>query len=375
MKIALHRCTAGAAALAFAVLASCAAAAGNAADALPEADRQCLACHAEPALTKTFAHGGALALRVDANAFAVSVHASLGCAACHADVDLAKHPGEHAAFDDARALSVAMAASCTQCHAETAGAYSHSVHGMAQGKEGLAAPLCVGCHGTHDIARATAGERSRDACIACHADAGERHGKWLPNASLHLDVVACAACHAPTAGRRVELRFRDLATKRELVTDGRAIDGASDRHRPLDAKTVRDLVRAIERGGAKGKVVLVGLVEPASAGEGHRILEKAHAVRDCATCHRKGAEPFENVSLSVIGPGGERTLYRAEKDVLHAPTSVESVRAFYAVGGTRIHLLDVVLALALVGGICAPLGHLLLRRLVRRGNERRQSHE
>jgi hypothetical protein len=95
-------------------------------------------------------------------------------------------------------------------------------------------------------------------------------------------------------------------------------------------------------------------------------------VRECATCHRKGADPFQNVSLSVVGPGGDRTRYETQADVLHAPTSVESVRGFYAIGGTRIQILDVLLALALLGGISAPLGHLIVRKLMRRKGERHE---
>lgn len=343
---------------------------------LSDADRQCLTCHGEAGLTKTFEKGETLPLHVEAAAFAKSVHAAVGCVACHADVDLQKHPAEAAAFPDARAFSVAMSQACRSCHEASFDAHAASVHGKAQGKEGLAAPLCVNCHGTHDIARASTGNALREACLGCHADAPSAHARWLPNAKLHFEVVACAACHAPNAGKRVELRFYDLATKQELVSDGRPFAPSNralaDASHAIDATALRDVVRAMDRGGAGGNVVLVGRVEPNAGGEGHRILPKAQAVKDCATCHRKGADPFQNVSLSVVGPDGERVLYQAQKDVLHSPTSVESVRAFYAIGGTRIQLLDVVLALALVGGICAPLGHMLVRRIMRRKDE---SHE
>jgi hypothetical protein len=78
------------------------------------------------------------------------------------------------------------------------------------------------------------------------------------------------------------------------------------------------------------------------------------------------------VSLSTLAPDGERTRYEAQQDVLHALTSIESVRGFYAMGGTRIQMLDVILGLALVGGISAPLGHFIMRRLMRRKD---QHHE
>jgi hypothetical protein len=84
------------------------------------------------------------------------------------------------------------------------------------------------------------------------------------------------------------------------------------------------------------------------------------------TCHRKGAEAFENVTVSVVGPDGKRVHYEVRKEVLSAPTSVDSVRGFYAVGGTRVGALDVLLLVVLAGGISAPFVHFLLRRLLRR---------
>ena len=61
--------------------------------------------------------------------------------------------------------------------------------------------------------------------------------------------------------------------------------------------------------------------------------------------------------------------YDAQKEVLSSPTSVDSVRGFYAVGGTRMGALDLLLLAALAGGIAAPLGHLLLRRLLRKKDD------
>ena len=42
------------------------------------------------------------------------------------------------------------------------------------------------------------------------------------------------------------------------------------------------------------------------------------------------------------------------------------MRGFYALGGTRIQALDVLLGLAVLGGISAPIGHALMRKLTRR---------
>ncbi len=359
------------AALALGTIAPATAASADAPSGSPgEADAQCLACHGAPGLSKTLASGEPLALHLDGAAFAKSVHASLGCSACHAGVDPQKHPDDAKPPRGAREFSVAMTQACRGCHEATFEAHAASVHGRAEARGEAGAPLCTTCHGVHDIAPAAAGPALREACLSCHADAPAAHDQWLPNTRLHLQVVSCAACHAPASGKRVELRFYDVATKRERVTDGRVLAATAnpggDGVKPIDAAALRELVRTIDRGGSSGDVVLLGRVEPADGAEGHRLLPKSRALKDCAVCHRKGADPFQKVSLSVLEPGGERVLYEARQDVLHSPTSVESVRAFYAMGGTRIQILDVVLALALVGGICAPLGHLLVRQLMRR---------
>ena len=53
-------------------------------------------------------------------------------------------------------------------------------------------------------------------------------------------------------------------------------------------------------------------------------------------------------------------------EVLNSIISVESLSGFYAIGGTRIKLLDWLLALAVLGGIGAPLGHMTVRWLFKR---------
>jgi len=347
-------------------LAGGAAPGGATAATLSDGDRQCLSCHGERGLEKTFASGSPVSLHVDAVAFAKSVHRSLGCASCHADVDLKKHPGSGGkAYRDPRELAVAMSHVCKGCHEESFEAHAQGVHGKAQANGG--APLCGSCHGTHDIVRASLGTALRDSCLGCHADAGALHATWLPNSKLHLDVVSCAACHAPGVGKRIELRFYDRVAKQEMVSDGRAIVPVSSNGatQPLDESQLRELVRSVD-GGAAGRMLLVGRLEPSTGAEGHRLLPKADALKECTSCHRKGAAAFQNVSLSLVGPDGERVRYEAQKDVLHGPASLESVRGFYAMGGTRIQLLDIVLALAVAGGIFGPLGHLVVRKWLRR---------
>lgn len=391
------------------------------------ADETCLACHGQDGMSKTFPNNDSVSLHVDGGAFAASVHGPLGCSSCHAEIDLANHPGGEKPFASARVFSIAKARVCGQCHEDKAklfegsvhasalragnlaapvctdchgehavvhkvptandvscrkchgaifDAYLQSPHGKAYGKPGLMkAPICADCHRAHDVSPASTGTGLRDACLGCHTNAVEAHQKWLPNTKLHLQVVSCPACHAPTSQKRVDLRLYDPVTKRDVTAkDEQArldVPAGASSGTVLDSKALWDLMRGVDRNGVPGRMTLVGRLDVRSGAEAHQLTDKSKAIRDCVVCHRKGADPFKNVTISIIGPDGRPIRYEAKQNVLHGPGSVEALSGFYAIGGTRIGLLDVLLALALLAGISAPVAHLVLRRLSRR----RQSAE
>jgi len=388
-----------------------AVAAFPAAAALSEDDQGCLACHSQEGLKKNLGKGETLPLHVRGDEFAKSVHGELGCSACHSDVDPKKHPGSPKKITSAREYAVGKVEVCSQCHEDKAklfegsihastlrtgnlwapvctdchgshavrakaaqepmngiscrkchdeifDAYAGSMHGLARGKPGpVRAPICVDCHRAHDVSPASTGTRLRDACLACHAGAVGAHEKWLPNTKTHLEVVSCPACHAPASQKRVDLRLYDPATKQRMSDPG----GQS-----LDAKALWDLLRGVNREGAPAKATLIGRLEVRTGAEAHQLTGKAKAIRDCVICHKQGADAFQNVTISIIGPDGRPVRYEAQKEVLSNPSSVDAVSDFYVIGGTRIKLLDVFLALALLGGVSAPVAHLLLRRLLRK---------
>jgi hypothetical protein len=377
---------------------------------LSDDDQQCLACHAQKGLKKDLGKGEALPLHVSGDEFAHSVHAELGCSGCHADIDLKEHPGTGRKIGSAREFAVAETKLCAQCHEDKAklfdgsihaallrqgnlwapvctdchGAhdvrpvaresmqsipcrkchddiyeiYAKSVHGVARAAAGpVKAPICTDCHRAHDVSPASDSARLRAACLGCHKNGLDAHAKWLPNTRKHLEVVACAACHAPGAQKRVDLRLYDTST-RQPMSDAPG--------RELNAQALLDLLRGAGSAGAPARATLVGRLEVSAGAEAHQLAAKSRAVRDCVTCHRKGAAAFQNVTISIIGPDGRPLRYEAHKEVLSNPASVESVSNFYVIGGTRIRLLDALLALALLAGISAPVAHLLLRRVLRR---------
>ena len=336
--------------------------------ALTDADSACLGCHAQEGLQKSFAKGAPLPLRVDGVAFEGSVHAALGCAACHSEVDLKTHPGAAKSYDSARAFSLAKAAVCQQCHEDAFKQHEGSVHARRIREGNAIAPTCTGCHGAHAVTPKTAYQ----ACVGCHSTALAAHQKWLPNAALHHDVVSCAACHAPAALRMVDLRLYDPATK-AWVTEkpgepwfeklAKSVDADG---KGLDARELLELVKRINPEGSAAPKVFRGRIELRSNIEAHRLADKGSAIRACDSCHREGAEPFRNVTVSVTGPDGRPLRHAAQQEILNSASAVVSLPEFYAIGGTRSRLLDALFLLALLGGAGFPVGHLAVRWLFRK---------
>ncbi len=323
--------------------------AADPADALPEESKPCLACHSAEGAPK-----------VDAAAFEKSVHLPLGCTGCHAGVDLAKHPA-------ARPERV----NCAGCHADATKHYEASIHAAQRAKGNETAPACATCHAPHEVSAAAVGEGLKDACLGCHAAAVDTHKKWLPNTAKHLEVVSCAACHAPAVQRKVDLRLHDGAAQKRVSEDlvpgfGERVKALDKDGKGLDPAQLRNLLDHVAQGGKVAQPVLIGRIEIRNGAESHHLAGKATALRDCQRCHSAGAEPFQSVTVSVQGADGKTLRYEAQKEVLSSPISVDSVRAFYAIGGTRISLLDVLLAAAVLAGVSAPLVHLALRKLLRK---------
>lgn len=267
---------------------------------------------------------------------------------------------------------------CQNCHGKIFKAYSSSVHGHARAKQTgklpadkKKAPICADCHKAHEIKAAATEGRIKDACLDCHKGTLLAHKTWLPNAERHFEAISCPACHVVTAKRRVDLRLYDSVSQKELTEkkgvpqfEGRT-KAADTKGLGLDALALQSLLKEFNHEGNEGKTVLRGRLEVSSGVEAHQLVEKAKAIKDCDTCHREGADVFQTVTISIASPDGRQIHHGAQKEVLTSPISVDSVRGFYAIGGTRIKLLDYLFILALFAGIAIPIGHMTLKWLFR----------
>jgi len=410
-------------------LGAMAPAAAHAQDGVTDPDAKCLKCHSKN-LKKSLADGEKLSLHVSTEDFAQSAHNVIGCTGCHREVANAERHPSREPIATHREFSLAQNETCKQCHsadfkaykesihanlaahgssdtpvcsdchsahavqkmavfepksAETCGnchqdiyqAYEQSVHGQAVAHGNVIrdsrvqAPSCSDCHKAHDITAVAASDYLRSTCLNCHDNAASRHSKWLPNSGMHMTSVACAACHSPTADRRVDLQLFDKATgepvgsKDDLAGFGNRL-GEVEAKGDLDAVELWKLVRQASRDGTPTKVTLRGRMEVTNGVDAHRIAPKGEAVRSCETCHEGGSAGFRNVTVSISTPDGRKQRFNAEGEVLSSAISVDSLGEFYAPGGTRIRLLDGLLVLALVGGLAIPVGHITLGKILRK---------
>jgi hypothetical protein len=384
--------------------------------------KACLSCHDKEDLTKTLESGEVLSLIVSTKAYNESMHKKTDCEDCHSNLDSKTHGKVKTAIKSKREFTLGMRESCRDCHKKKATeyddsvhaalvkagnkkaplctdchnphtvrsskivgpitetpcakchegifkAYAKDVHGQERIAKGISAPLCAGCHQAHAVKAASMGEGVKDTCLACHKESVKQHNDWLPNTALHFEAISCPVCHAPDAQRRVNLRLYDSTAKRQVSEKlgvpkfEKRTDTADSKDMGLDERALWSLLKEFNQDGGDGKMLLRGRLEVRSGVEAHQLSEKSKAIKDCDTCHKKGAAAFQSVTLTVAGPDGRPLRHGVQSEVLNSLTSMESVRGFYAIGSTRIKLLDYLLILVVLGASSVPLVHMTIKRL------------
>jgi Ni/Fe-hydrogenase b-type cytochrome subunit len=209
------------------------------------------------------------------------------------------------------------------------------------------------------------------ACFGCHKGVEDAHKKWLPNAELHLSMIACAACHAPASGKGIYLQFVDRisgAPIREnqileiLGTDSVALAERLNAHgEGIKSGELSYIVKQLNERGADAKVTYLGKMDVSKYSEAHEFSVKKSAVRECESCHSKDSKFFKNVTLAVIKADGSIARFGAEPGILGTLSSAGAVRQFYVLGGTRLGVLDWLGILMIIGGMLFPVAHIAIR--------------
>ena len=194
--------------------------------ALDETSARCLGCHG----SGPEAPGAG----IDADRFLASVHASLGCAVCHARGYL-EFP--HTSTEAQRA------GDCTSCHRSSGAPYHfdwilHEVQASIHGKAVEGGFPCVECHDPHDVLPVHRAADRRDAiaranrrCLGCHGLEGEaaaadardalthliRTHSFLPRLRQHANSARCVECHTPGREPTVHLILSARSAVRDCV--------------------------------------------------------------------------------------------------------------------------------------------------------------
>jgi hypothetical protein len=241
------------------------------AGAWAQANSDCLTCHSDAGMQDGNGHS----ISVDGHKFDASIHGSLQCSNCHADIKGYPHPDkvapvkcENCHTDEAKGLAgsvhkdgvdhpcaschgdahsifpktdarstvypLNVPRTCSGCHstdgmgnkhglASVYPSYIDSIHGLALSKEGLlVAANCQSCHGSHHIlshkdpASATYKANVPATCGKCHAGITEQyqngvHGKAI--AAGKMSAPVCSDCHTAHAILQpTEAAFRTQST-------------------------------------------------------------------------------------------------------------------------------------------------------------------
>jgi hypothetical protein len=163
----------------------------------PDAET-CLACHSDAGLSMQTGDGTTVSMLVDLSVFTGSVHAKLACSDCHAGKTEVPH--ESRTVRTRRELTLAYDEQCRRCHFSNYTRTLDSVHQAAVARGDRTAPVCVDCHGSHDIKPPSAPRTTiSDTCARCHQGAATQyansvHGRLLETDAAG-DVPVCTDCH------------------------------------------------------------------------------------------------------------------------------------------------------------------------------------
>ena len=208
----------------FMCLALCSGPVQNATAAeLSEDTLGCLSCHGQRGLKMSFRSNESADVYVSANGFKASVHASLGCSACHADFTVGNHPSR--VFASREQFARRAASVCLQCHSDES-LKAKPIHAALLGRES-GAPICTECHNAHTVTPIAGGKTiagEKQYCLHCHGHALTMVMKDSEQVSLKVDSggldtsvhgkLSCFDCHFGFSS--VEHPRRDFRSAREL---------------------------------------------------------------------------------------------------------------------------------------------------------------
>jgi len=261
------------------------------------AQADCLACHGDKSMTDASGHS----ISVDGQKFAASIHGSLKCNDCHADIKGYPHPDHVAPVQ------------CKTCHADEATALVGSVH--ADGKE----HPCTSCHGNaHEIFPK---DDSRSnvyplniprTCGTCHGSEAMAKKHGLPNVyPLYMDSIHGFALSKE--GLLVAANCQSCHGSHHILSHN---DPESPTYKTNIPKTCGNCHAKIEADyeqGIHGKAVAAGNLKAPVCTDchtAHAILQPTEAAFRmqstpiCGNCHKDKFSTYRDTFHSQLGSLG-----------------------------------------------------------------------
>ena len=294
----------------------------------------CLGCHADPDLSLKLRDGTMLSLHVVSGALAGSVHAKVACVECHAGMAEVPHPAR--TFASRRDVTLALDTQCRRCHFANYSKTLDSVHQPAVARGDRTAPICIDCHGGHEV-KPPAAPRAliSQTCAKCHGGVADAYAKSVHGRSVtggNADVPVCTDCHRAhdVAGPKRtewELRTPEMcaschANQTLMAKYGISTNVFSTYLTDFHGKTAS--LRRHQNTPATGAVVARctdchGVHDIQKADDPKSPVIKANLLQTCRRCHEGATDNFPGAWLSHYEPG------------LHKAPVVYAVKVAYAI--------------------------------------------
>ncbi len=336
-------------------------------------DENCLMCHSDPDFDGEFANGDSLSLFVNNHEYAKSVHgpAGLECVACHTEISRYPHHVEqitcntchdsegkgvsgnyvqlrvYLPYEDKREMELSINEACRSCHEEEFDVAQDSAHVKAQLTGNRDAPVCVDCHGGHDIT--TPGSprpKISQTCAKCHRAVYSTYRSSVHGAALEAesnpDVPTCINCHgvhSVRGPRNPTFRNDSIAICGDCHSDqalmekyGISTDVFGTYLNDFHGRTV-DLFRRQKSGIASNKAVCFdchGIHNIRPADDPLSTVYPSNLQHTCQQCHQEATIQFPSAWLSHYIPTWENTPALYVVNVIYKVLIAFTISAFMA---------------------------------------------
>lgn len=257
----------------------------------------CLSCHADKSMQDAAGHS----IAVDGDKFHASIHGSLECNNCHADIKEYPHPDHIAKVE------------CKSCHADQASKLAGSVH--ADGKD----HPCTSCHGNaHEIFPKTDARSAvyplnvPKTCGQCHSDGQMASKKGLPSVYPHY-VDSIHGFALSKEGLLVAANCQSCHGSHGILSHNDPASPTYKANIPQTCGSCHAKINDDYQGGAHGHAVAAGNLKAPVCTDchtAHAILQptesafRMQSTPICGSCHKEKLSTYRDTFHSQLGSLG-----------------------------------------------------------------------